>query len=175
MNGKIENTVTVNKVQYRKSEEKIFVEYLLQRNGQFDVVKLLSNEQAAPEFYEALEALIPAVCELLELPSGNFEERITPLSVSFKYDAAGTMGAVITSTLHMPDAGVDVAINTPFRRCWTSNDEAGVFFTSATAEGLWNLEQEARRYISGQRAQMDLFGANEEKVEVVSFPHAVAR
>ena len=34
MNGKIENTVTVNKVQYRKSEEKIFVEYLLQRNGQ---------------------------------------------------------------------------------------------------------------------------------------------
>ena len=174
MNGKIENTVTVNKVQYRKSEEKIFVEYLLQRNGQFDVVKLLSNEQAAPEFYEALEALIPAVCELLELPSGNFEKRITPLSVSFKYDAAGTMGAVITSTLHMPDAGVDVAINTPFRRCWTSNDEAGVFFTSATAEDLWNLEQEARRYIEGQRAQMDLFGANEE-AEVVSFPQAAAR
>lgn len=175
MNGKIENTITVNKVQYRKSEGKIFVEYLLQRNGQFDAVKLLSNEQAAPEFYEALESLIPAVCELLELPGGNFEERITPLSVSFKYDAAGTMGAVITSTLHMPDAGVDVAINTPFRRCWTSNDEAGVFFTSATAEDLWNLEQEARRYISGQRAQMDLFDANEEKAEVVSFPQTAAR
>mgnify|MGYP000869156768 FL=1 len=175
MNGKIENTITVNKVQYRKSEGKIFVEYLLQRNGQFDAVKLLSSEQAAPEFYEALEALIPAVCELLELPEEDFEERITPLSVSFNYNAAGTMGAVITSTLHMPDAGVDVAINTPFRRCWTSNDEAGVFFTSATAEDLWNLEQEARRYISGQRAQMDLFGANEEKAEVVSLPQAAAR
>lgn len=175
MERKIGKPITVNKVQYRKSDEKIFVEYLRQRNGHFDVVKLLSSEQAAPEFYEALEALIPAVCELLELPGGNFEERITPLSVSFKYDAAGTMGAVITSALHMPDADVDVAINTPFRRCWTSNDEAGVFFTSATAEDLWNLEQEARRYISGQRAQMDLFGANEEKADVVSFPQTAAR
>lgn len=175
MNGKIENTITVNKVQYRKSEEKISVEYLLQRNGKFDVVKLLSNEQAAPEFYEALEALIPAVCELLELPEEDFEERITPLSVSFNYNAAGTMGAVITSALHMPDAAVDVAINTPFRRCLESDDEVGIFFSPLTAAALFKLESEARRYIEGQRAQMDLFGANEEKAEVVSFPQAVAR
>lgn len=76
------NKITVNKVKYQKTDNKILVEYLIQRNGQFDAVKLLSNEEAEPEFYNALDMLIPSVCEILELPRELFEDRITPLAVA---------------------------------------------------------------------------------------------
>lgn len=180
------NKITVNKVKYQKADNKILAEYLLFRGGQIDVVKLLSNEEAAPEFYRALGALIPSVCEILELPQDPFEARITPLSVAFKYDAAGNMGAIITSALYVSSAEAEVAVNTPFLRCRKSAAETGVFFTAATEERLWALEAEARRYINGQRAQMSLFGeepaeelgndgAVKQVAQMIPFPEAMAR
>ena len=182
------NKITVNKVKYQKTDNKILVEYLIQRNGQFDAVKLLSSEEAAPEFYNALDMLIPSVCEILELPRELFEDRITPLAVAFKYDAAGNMGAIITSTLYLPGTKEEVAVNTPLHWCRKNAEGAHVSFTDGTAERLRELEAEARRYIGGQRAQMSLFGkeptANEDPVDsdaakqaaqMIPFPETMAR
>ena len=184
----MKNKIMVNKVKYQKVENKILAEYLIQRNGQFDAVKLLSSEEAAPEFYNALDTLIPSVCEILELPRDLFEDRITPLAVAFKYDAAGNMGAIITSVLYLPETKEEVAVNTPLHWCRKNAEGAHVSFTDGTEERLRELESEARRYISGQRAQMSLFGvatetekgtsdddAANQAAQMIPFPETMAR
>lgn len=180
------NKITVNKVKYQKTDNKILVEYLIQRNGQFDAVKLLSSEEAAPEFYNALDMLIPSVCEILELPRELFEDRITPLAVAFKYDAAGNMGAIITSVLYLSETKEEVAVNTPLHWCRKNAEGAHVSFTDGTEERLRELEAEARRYINGQRAQMSLFGeepaeemgndgAVKQAAQMIPFPETMAQ
>lgn len=152
-----ESTLRINKIKYSSSAGKIAIDYTRTRDQHIDDLTLVSDEEAAPEFYEALKKLTLPVCNILEVKDEDFTGRITPYGVTFHYDKEDVMGAVISCKLSIPEAGTEIAINTPMRKCQPDENANGIFFSAAMAKFLWNLESEGRKYVSGHRAQVTLF------------------
>jgi hypothetical protein len=151
------DNIKIKKIKYSESAGKIMIDYERIRGINCDELQLTSDEAAAPEFYEALEKLTGPVCTLLELKEKDFKSRIIPYGVTFHYDKNDVMGAVISAKLSLPDAGTEVVLNTPMRKCQPDDDAGGLFFSESMTKFLWALEGEARKYISGKRAQTTLF------------------
>lgn len=184
----MKNGLRIKKVKNVESDGKIMIEYERIKNGHCDVVTLVSGDAADPSFYDALTSLAASVCGILELDLRDFEERIEPYGVTFKYDKSDVMSAIISANLELPHAETSISLNTPIRKCAPDEETAGLFFTEATARLLWALESEARKYVSGKRAQMSLFGeepADNNETEsdaviaqtarVIDLPEAIAR
>ena len=152
------------KVKSDGKKECIQIDYVLKRGEVEDDLTGLFREQAVPEFYKAFLALIPHVVEILELHGANLNERIVPYGVTFHYSKDGTMGAIISAKLLLPEAGTSIVLNTPMRKCQADESGAGdgVFLTEAAAKDIWRVEAETQSYIAGKRAQLSLFGENGE-------------
>lgn len=160
------NNIRIKKVKHMDSVGKIIIEYERLRDEHCDLVTLASDEEAAPEFYDAFDCLTGPVLNILEIEENKLKstvpllDRITPYGVTFHYDKNDVMGAVISVKFSLPEAGSEVVINTPMRKCKPDEQTEGSFFTESMAKFLWGLEGEARKYVSGKRAQMSLFGEN---------------
>lgn len=157
------SALKIKKVKVLGTDEKIKIDYTELHNESEDEISGTFPEPAAPEFYEAFKKLKIAVCNILEFSKfKGMEDRLTPYGVTFKYSKDGTMGAIISAKLSLPDAGTEVVINTPLRKCAPDDesDDLTMYFTDTTRKNLWTLEQETRKYLSGKRAQIALFGAN---------------
>lgn len=152
-----ESTIRIQKIKYSENAGKITINYTRTRDQHIDNNVLESDEEAAPEFYEALKMLTIPACHILEVNEDEFENRLTPYGVTFHYDKNDVMGAVISSKLGLPDAHTETVINTPMRKCQPDEKSQGLFFTPSMTKFLWGLENEARKYISGHRAQVTLF------------------
>lgn len=157
------SNIRIKKVKYMESVGKIVIEYERMRDEHCDLVTLTSDEKAAPEFYEALKRLTAPVVNLLELEKvaiipSELLLRFTPYGITFHYDKNDVMGAVLSTKFALPEAGTEIAINTPMRKCKPDDQTEGLFFTESMAKFLWELEAQARLYVSGKRAQMSLFG-----------------
>ncbi|WP_196595420.1 hypothetical protein [Pectinatus frisingensis] len=161
------DSIKIKKVKVIDSMQKIKIEYTEIHEDIENEMAGTFNEQAAPEFYKAFEKLKAAVVNILEFDKfKGIEKRITPYGVTFHYSKDGTMGAIISSSLELPDAGTTTVINTPMRKCDPDDGETeSLYFTEATAKSLWKLETETRKYLSGKRAQMSLFGANGQPLD----------
>ena len=155
-----ETSIVIKKVKYSHKAEKIAIVYERQRDGHSDELSLLSDEEAAPEFYAALEALTGSVCNILEISMMDFKNRITPYGVTFHYDKDDVMGAMISFRLDTPIAGDCIHANTPMRKCAPDDTSVGTFFSRETTKALWEIEHQAQKYISGHRAQVTLFDEN---------------
>ncbi len=162
-----DSAIKIKKVKVIDSMQKIKIEYTEVHDDIENEMAGTFNEQAAPEFYKAFEKLRTAVVNILELDKfKGIEKRLTPYGVTFHYSKDGTMGAIISSSLELPDAGATTVINTPMRKCDPDDGEMeALYFTEATAKALWKLETETRKYLSGKRAQMSLFGANGQPLD----------
>lgn len=190
----MENGLRIKKVKNVESVHKIIVEYERVKNGRCEVVTLVSDDPADADFYHAFKALKESVCGILEINSIDFADRVTPYGVTFKYDKSDVMGAIISAKFDLPDAGTSIALNTPMRKCLPDEKTDGLFFTETTTNLLWELESEARKYVSGKRAQMSLFGeevneaedeseadpmmsnwTTQEAAQVIDFPEAATR
>lgn len=164
------DSIKIKKVKTLNSEssgERIKIEYTEINGDNYNEMSGTFNELAAPEFYKAFEKLKTAVVNILELDKfKGIEKRITPYGVTFHYSKDGTMGAIISSNLDLPDSGTSVVINTPMRKCDPDNGETeALYFTESTTKALWKLETETRKYLSGKRAQMSLFGTNGQPLD----------
>ena len=162
-----DNAMTIKKVKIKSDGSKpcISVDYQLQRGDFVDDLTGLFREEAAPEFYEAFEALREHVEGILEINGRGLGKRIQPYGVTFHYSKDGTMGAIISSKFDLPDSGTCVVLNTPMRKCVNDESVEGIFLTEEAAKAIWKVEQETRKYIAGKRAQMNLFGENGEVYE----------
>jgi hypothetical protein len=163
-----ENGLRIKKVKVIESTGKIKIDYQMVHGESQDEMSGIFPEEAAPEFYEAFNKLVIPVCNILELQTlKNAETRVKPYGVTFHYSKDGTMGAVISSKLSLPDAGTEVVINTPMRKCAPDDDsdETSTYFTESAAKFLWQLETETRKYLSGKRNQTTLFGANGQPLQ----------
>ena len=158
----------IKKVKVIESTGKIKIDYQMVHDESQDEMSGIFPEEAAPEFYTALERLITPAVNILEMQSLKYAAtRIKPYGVTFKYSKDGTMGAIINCKLSLPEAGTEVVINTPMRKCAPDDNEetAGQYFTESAAKYLWQLEAETRKYLSGKRNQVSLFGENGEPLE----------
>ena len=152
-----ETTIKVKKVKYMESVGKIIIAYDRIRDGHCDVVTLVSDEEAAPEFYDSFKSLILPTCGLMDFKAEDFENRVVPYGVAYHYDKNDVMGAVISFKLHNLNDNTEAPVNTPMRKCKPDDTAEGLFFSESMAKFLWALELQARKYISGKRAQTTLF------------------
>lgn len=149
------SNTTIKKIKIIESTGKIEIDCIRRREQGEDEVKGLFAEQAAPEFYEAMKALTLPGANILEAP--ELAPRLVPFAVTYHYDKDDTMGAIITMKLKLPESKTETVVNTPMRKCAKSDTPKGPVLTATAARALWNLEAEARKYLTGKRAQKNLF------------------
>lgn len=165
------------KVKFGSDEKHVF-EYEVSKDVERTVVDELSfksKEKALPAFYEAMQDLSEHVCEICELPKEMASE-IKVIGVSFSYEEkSDVMGAVITATRTLKHSNSPMLINTPFKPSdFYNEDEAAtkdpaLLLSQECVEALHTMEDEAIRYIDGERLQTDLFaGKSEQSGEMAS-------
>ena len=145
------------------AEKKIFIVYERQmQSGNYDEYALTCSEEARPGFYTAMQALAPHVVDMCELPQ-DYLERITVRGVSFSYGGADeVMGATISAGMKLNYSYSSLNLNTPHKASgsYSKNDPDKMQLLSADCvKALNNLCGEAKLYLNGERAQMNLFGA----------------
>lgn len=164
------SNTTIKKIKIIESLDKIQIESTNMRDAGKDELQGIFSEKAAPEFYEAMQALASSVASIIEAP--ELVQRLKPFAVKFHYSKDGCMGAIITAKLELPQAQTETVINTPMRKCAPDDNTVGTFFTPTTEKRLWALEAEARKYLCGKRAQTSLFddatGQADDEVEQIS-------
>lgn len=156
--------IRIKKIKYSDSEEKISMTFEKLVNDQYDEYQFTSSEEAAPEFYDALKALVPHAIELLELPKKDIG-RCHVYGVRFTYTGeAETMGAIMNVKRDLIYTGSCTVLNTQAKKCSPGDEEYtdDNYFTEECVTALWALERECRAYINGKRNQISLFGDNGE-------------
>ena len=172
-----EATIKIKKVKFIKSQEKIKIEYKRSLDGREDDLTGMFSDEAAPEFYKAMENLSETASGICELPD-NMKGRLTVYGVTFHYNKDGNMSAMLHCKLIAPTSKQEIKLDTPMRKCPLDDfveDMTGQYLTDTAVKNLWNLEAEARKYLEGRRAQMNLFeaGAGEQQpVQEIQSPVA---
>jgi len=125
--------------------------------------RLKSTELAAPSFYTALARFIPPVLRLLELPPA-YGEGLQVSGVTFVVQDNGTHGLVVTCLKTLADTNSPLVLNTPYLP-EDAEGEAPILPTAMVAAAK-QLEQEAQAFITGTRAQGDLFAGDKAAQKV---------
>ncbi|WP_427112977.1 hypothetical protein [Megasphaera sueciensis] len=159
------SSMQIKKVKYSENAGKISVEFSKTADGHTAEYSGTFDEQAEPAFYSTLDKLLDPVLQILAFNPKEFEDRIHPYGVTYKYGKDGTMSAIISSKLDVNET--QIAINTPIRSCKTENtEESASYFNEDTVKVLQTLQQLTENYLQGKRAQMSLFeGQNEQPDE----------
>nr|DAL55741.1 MAG TPA_asm: hypothetical protein [Caudoviricetes sp.] len=126
----------------------------------WDEYHMRCSDLPRPEFFQALAEIGRDVLELLEFPStwlGDIKVR----GVTYTYSDKGNKGVVITAVRDLNKSSRQMNLVTP---CFLYDSDNPDTFTIPyfTLERLNKLEEEAERYIDGDRAQGSLFDAPEE-------------
>lgn len=118
-----------------------------------ETLSVKSNENPLPEFNQALDALTPLLCSIIEVPS-DYGLNLKVAGVSM-----GTLRDVRTVRIHakknLSHCGKLLPIDTPPVLMSTPTTEGGVTppLDAAQAELVDAVLEEAKRYIKGERAQ----------------------
>lgn len=123
----------------------------------YDEFALRSSDKPRDQFYVALAALIPYVLEICEVANTWDEDTVKVTGVSFSYKD-DVFGAVVTAQKKLKLANSPLIINTPSRTNapYSENGDEDLCFDNKTAKLLENLQDEALRYINGDRKQSQL-------------------
>lgn len=156
----ITEDIQLTRVSYKKG--KVAISWLQQRpEDQTDEFSLVSTEQPTHRFVEALQALVPHVLRICELPD-QYGNGITVLGVSFSH-TNDVMGAVMTATKKLCHSTSPMLINTPHKPSEPySGDDDSNCLDLETVQALQSVWDQALAYLRGDRAQMLLpFGDQE--------------
>ena len=130
------------------------------RMGGWDEYSFTCSEKARPEFYDVMGGVAPHVIEMCELPE-SYLERITVRGVSFSYGGPGeVMGATISAAMKLDKSYQALNINTPHKASEMYNDgpvDEMQLLSDDCIKALEALQEECKAYISGDRAQVNLF------------------
>ncbi len=146
----------------KNKDDKIHLEYFIEKqNGLIDEYSCVSNEKAAPSFYNAFLSLRKHVLDICEMPMTDEEiVKVTVTSVSFSYSTEDKiMGAVITAQKKLRYSNSPLNLNTPFKPETTYNDSMteNNLLPAGCVNCLYDLIAEAKAYLLGDREQIDLF------------------
>lgn len=154
---------TIPTKRFRKIAIKSSGAYLLvwiTDNGDINAIE--SKEQALPEFAEALEPFGDQVKDLVPLDMGKVAS-VVATEISFRENQDADRTVIIKATV-TPVSGDECTIKTPAfplaEQEAHSPDQQRLAI--CLAELVEALEQEATKYQSGKRAQLELVGEDEE-------------
>lgn len=136
---------------------KLQLAYELVNTDEFDVKYA---EAPRREFPEAMAALVAPCLSLLELPA-SYASGVRATGVSLSW-TGGIMGAVITLQKPIRGANAPVIFNTPHlpESPYSDGNEMEPTLPKELLVALDAVQDEAKAYIRGERAQMDLFKGN---------------
>ena len=152
------------------SDDKIHLEYeKMNENGDWDTHTMTSSQLARPEFYHALDNLIPRVVDICELPDeDHLQHAYTMKGVSFSYGGdEDVMGATITATRSLDESNAPLVLNTPHKpsESYSGGDDELNLLPYDCVKDLRLLCDCAEDYLAGKRAQASLFDS-EPKAEM---------
>lgn len=117
---------------------------------------LNSHQEPRPEFLAAFHALAEVALEICDLPAMYARElKVSGVTLT-QHDTMGR-GCVITLLKKVRSSDSPLVLNTPFVTEYKGDGqtEGGLYHEGVIA--LERLEEEAARYVKGERAQQDLF------------------
>jgi len=120
-----------------------------------------------PEFKNSLQDLAPAVCEICEWKKEE-AATVNVSAISIKYkgeDQHKTMGVNITATKRLLKTKATMCFNTPYLPEDTKG--GGAKLTPEAAIQVHLIIDEARKYLSGARAQMSLPLKDEKQTNIL--------
>ena len=132
-------------------------------DGKTNEYSMKCVDRARPEFYDLLQALrrhVAQICELPTKPSDIARMEVRGISLSWTNDI---MGVVITALKELKRSNSPLVINTPHMPVEPYSDDGDPTkcLDRHCVEGVENLISEARRYLEGDRAQIDIFQEEE--------------
>ena len=119
-----------------------------------DELEAKFTEEPRPELAQAMARLIGPCLELLELP-GDYADGITASGLSLSYPD-GVRGATVTLQKALQEAPAPLVLNTPYLPEEPYSD-GGACLPEDLVKAIDEVVDEAKRYLSGERRQMDLF------------------
>lgn len=157
-------SLKIKSVKVMEATEKIKVVYKDTSNNKDDELTGIYSDKASPEFYTTmgkLNAIAAGICQFTD----EYAKRLRVYGVTYHYSKDGTMGAMLNCKMELPDTEQELVFSTPMRKCAPDDITEGLFLSDTAAKALWDKELETRKYISGKRAQVSLFGDNGEVIE----------
>ena len=151
------------KIKKDKKTDKVTLEYQkLKTDNSIDEFSFSSFDKPLPEFDTAMLALRKYVLEICEYPvDDDFLTRMTVTGVSFSYGGDdGIMGATLIAQLVLKERNAPLNLNTPHltEDFYSANGGSEKqLMPDGMAIDLEELIAEAERYLSGERAQGELF------------------
>ena len=117
-----------------------------------------SFEKPTPEFTNALKELHKHVQEICEFEfSFELLDAINVTGVSFSYSKDDDIGAVITAQRALKNSKSPLNLNTPHKMAEAISDQDDSYcLTPACCDDLHRLIEEARKFIAGERSQLEL-------------------
>jgi hypothetical protein len=155
------------KIKYDKGKVKIEYELRNKAKNDWDQFSLACSDEPKPEFQTALQALSEDVIRMCELPE-DYQKRIMVTGVSFSYGGDGeVMGATIVSQMALYGSNVNLNLNTPHKSSepYSEGGDASQCLSTDCIEHLTSLMLEAEDYVTGKRAQGELFEDKEKAKE----------
>jgi hypothetical protein len=137
----------------RSKDGEVVLRWKTEAGKDSTVHELTSFDNPEPEFTAALQAFVPEVLALLELPS-DYGKGMTVIGVSLSHNDDQGTGIVVTCLKELTGANAPLVLNTPHL---PEMSEHGPTISSAMLGALVALEDRAKRYIAGNREkQMDM-------------------
>ncbi len=128
-----------------------------------DAYAVTFHDNPLPSFYKALEALAPHVCSLSEFPAKD-AEKIEPTGITISQKGESVVLALITAKKKLKRNKRVLNVATPLLSMYEQDDDKGAdHMTEEEATAVEKLIKEAKKYISGDRAQGKLAFEEEKK------------
>lgn len=144
--------------------KRMTVRYEVPRAGGTDEYEMSCVDAPQASLKAALNALIPHVADICELPSvycADLEVR----GVSYSYGGDNrVLGATITALKHVGTANAPLVLNTPHLASepYAEGGDEDKLLSPEATEHLQTLAAETIKYVDGQREQLMLFAAGVE-------------
>ena len=132
--------------------EKVELKWHEQHGEETREVHFTSNEAPLPGLPAALKAFAGPIMVLLGLP-GDYGAQGSVRSVSIR-DKEGSSGIVASMTVPSSFTNGPFVINTPL--AWQQPEDDNIGVIADLFECLATLKDEATKYLTGERAQMEL-------------------
>lgn len=159
----MDKDIRITKVKCSHGEWTICYEKMSESTGTYDSYGITSRDMPRDELHKRLQVLANHVEEICELPQGA-AKHIVPSGVSMKY-TDNNCHAVITALRTLRYSKTPMCINTPARPLHAAEgDEDGFCMSDEMIKDIEALEEEAMKYLNGERAQQQLdFGEPQEE------------
>lgn len=148
----------IKKVKYDKKEQKVLISYEEKGADGYDNYTLDSEDAPNPSLLKSLADLASDVLYLCEI-GGKQNFQVDVRSVSFSYGGEKeVMGATISAGIALERSYCPLNVNTPHKtsESYSEHEDPKQLLDESTIIKLKLVQEEAMKFVSGDRAQLKL-------------------